>query len=140
VTCVEKVTSGGVFDVYRPDGTRDGQAVEGAAYDGQIKFQIDASGADFEVGDKFTLAVTIAAAADEGQYKALDLTASDGAEVASAIAIYGVTTGSGETAKISIIKDLAAVNQNLITWPAGITTPQKTAAIAQLRERNIKVR
>ncbi len=38
--CVEQNASGGVFEVLRPDGTSDGFASVGSAYDGQVKFTL----------------------------------------------------------------------------------------------------
>lgn len=140
IVLTEIAANGGKFDVIRPDGTVDGQAVVGVAYDGQVKFTIADGATDFGIDAKFTLAVTIAAATDEGLFKALDLSATDGAEYASAIALYAATTGVGETAKIAGIVDLAEVNGNLLEWPAGITADEKATAIAQLETKKIKVR
>jgi hypothetical protein len=130
----------GYFLVKRPDGTIDGRAIVGVAYDGQVKFSIADGGTDFAAAAKFVLAVSIAAAADEGQFKALDLSAADGAAAASAIALYPATTGVGETADIAGIVRDSEVNGKELTWPDGITDDQKTAAIAQLAERGIIVR
>jgi len=137
---VEAGTDTGKFAVTRPDGTLDGYAVVGAAYDGQVKFTIADGGTDFAAAAKFTLAVTIAAATDEGRFKALDLSATDGAEHAAAIALYPITTGSGETAQIAgIVRDAEVIGASL-TWPDGITSDQKAAAIAELAALGIIVR
>lgn len=140
VTLVEVTTDGGKFIVRRPDGTVDGQAIVGTAYNGQIKFTIADGSTDFSGLAEFTVAVTIAAAADEGRFKALDLAATDGAEAAAAIAIYAVTTGVGETEKTALIVRDAEVNGHQLAWPDGITTDQKNAAIAQLAALGIIVR
>lgn len=140
VRLVEITADGGQFEVIRPDGTVDGHAVVGTAYDGQVKFTIADGSTDFSAAAQFTLAVTIAAAADEGQFKALDLAAVDGAEIASAIALYDAVTAENETVKIAGIVRDAEVNGNLLTWPAGITADQKAAAIAQLAALGIIVR
>lgn len=58
--CVEKTTDSGLFEVIRPDGTSDGFAVVGTAYDGQVKFTIADGATDFAQGDTFSLVVTIA--------------------------------------------------------------------------------
>ncbi len=75
-----------------------------------------------------------------GQGVVLAPGASDGSQNAAAIAIYGATTGAGETARIAVIARQAEVNGNILTWPSGITAPQKTAAIAALKTAGVIVR
>lgn len=140
IDLVQTGTDAGKFAVTRPDGTVDGFATVGVAYDGQVKFTIADGATDFGANARFTLAVTIAAATDEDQYKNLDLSATDGAEHAAAIALYAVTTGVGETASIAGIVRDTEVNGNEIEWPAGITSDQKAAAIAELAAAGIIVR
>lgn len=60
VQLVQTGTDLGLFQVDRPDGTVDGYAKVGVAYDGQIKFTIADGGTDFALGDKFTVAVSSA--------------------------------------------------------------------------------
>lgn len=76
----------------------------------------------------------------DGSYLAFTTGATDGSQNAAAIAIYGVTTGAGQTAKIAGITTDAEVNGNTITWPVGITSPQKTAAIAALNGAGIGIK
>lgn len=140
IRLVEAGLNAGEFEVIRPDGTIDGHAAVGVAYDGQVKFTIADGATDFAAAAQFTLAVAIAAAADEGLFKALNLLAADGAEIAAAIALYDVTTGAGETAAVAAIVRDAEINGNELEWPAGITADQKAAAIAQLAASGIIVR
>lgn len=136
----EKTTDSGQFQVVRPDGTIDGIAVVGVAYDGQVKFTIADGSTDFDQTSVFTLAVAIAAATDEGSYKVLDLAATDGAETAAAIAIYPATTAADQTEKIAGIVRDAEVNGHELVWPVGITSDQKAAATAQLAAQGIIIR
>lgn len=53
-------TATGEFDVIRPDGTIDGQAHVGVAYDGEIKFTIADGTPDFTAGEGFTVPVVLA--------------------------------------------------------------------------------
>lgn len=140
VVLVEAGADAGKFQVIRPDGTIDGMATVAVAYDGQVKFTIADGSTDFAAAAKFTLAVTIAAATDESQFKKLDLAATDGAEHAAAIALYPVTTGVSETAKIAGIVRDAEVIGDALAWPAGITADEKAAAIAELAAIGIIVR
>lgn len=67
--------------------------------------------------------------------------AEDGSEDVAGIAIYPATTGVGSSAEIAgLVRGPAIVNGNLLTWPAGITTPQMTAALTQLEALGILVR
>jgi hypothetical protein len=52
------ITNDGSFTVIRPDGTVDGVATVGEAYDGQVKFTIADGATDFVAGDTFVLPVT----------------------------------------------------------------------------------
>jgi hypothetical protein len=56
------------------------------------------------------------------------------------IALYGVTTGAGETAKIAAIVRLAEVNGKKLAWPADITAPQTATATAMLAANMVLVR
>jgi len=140
VALVEAGTDVGKFAVTRPDGTIDGYATVGVAYDGQVKFTIADGSTDFAAAAQFTLAVTIAEASDAAQYKALDLSATDGAETACAVAGYPATTGESETVSIAGFVRDCEVNGNELEWPAGITTDQKAAAVAELAAVGIIVR
>jgi hypothetical protein len=73
---VEPVAAGGVWSVFRPDGTREGEAMTGTLYSGGIKFTIADGGTDFAAGDEFTFAVTLAAEGPIPGAKWVDTTAS----------------------------------------------------------------
>lgn len=123
---------GGVFSVTAPDGTALANATEGAAYTTEIKFQIDASGTDFAIGDSFT----VTAVASEGVYKALDPDATDGAQTARALLYEGCTpTTAGIKATVTA-RD-TEVQATMLTWPEGITATQKQAAIDALETHGI---
>jgi hypothetical protein len=73
---IEPVTNGGIWSVFRPDGTREGEAVTGTLYNGGIKFTISDGATDFAAGDGFTFAVTLAAEGPIPGAKWVDTTAS----------------------------------------------------------------
>jgi hypothetical protein len=140
VTCVAEATGGGSFTVEDPNGVTIGTAVEGAAFDEVVKFQIDASGADFVVGDYFNVTVAIASAATAGKFKAADPTATDGSATASAIIIYGVDATSADVEVAAITRD-AEVNGNILTYDASVDdAPKKAAMVASLATAGIIVR
>src|SRR5690606_33597618 len=122
-----------------PDGKEIGTSTHGTPFaKGGVKFTITAGDTPNVAGDEFY--VDVAADASDFEYGAHDPDASDGLEVAAAIALYPATTGSGESAKISAITRLSEVNGKLLVWDEGITPEQKADAVQALAERGIIVR
>jgi hypothetical protein len=136
--CVEPAANGGVFDVQDPTGKSIGTATVGTVFNKEIKFTIADGATDFIAGDRFT--VTVAADAADFTYVAFNQDGTDGSEVAAAIAIYGATTGVGETASISAIVRDAEVNGNCLEWPSDIEAAEKADGIQQLNANGIIVR
>ena len=136
VTCIEPAANAGVFTVEDPDGVTIGRATVGVAFTGPINFTIADGATDFVSGDSFVVTV----AAGTGQVQAIDLTATNGADVAIGI-LYDTAQAIGAvTQKATAFVRDCEVNGNEITWPAGFTDPQKATAIAQLATRGIIVR
>lgn len=136
--CIEPAANGGMFEVFDPKGVSIGKVAVGATFATEIKFVI-ADATDFIAGDAFNIDVGI----EQGdyQYSALDLTKAGDFAVAAGIAVYGATTGAGETATIAaIVRGPCEVRAADLTWPAGITAPQQAAAIRQLEARGIVLR
>jgi len=78
-----------------------------------------------------------------GKYTILAPAAADGSQ--NAIAILGAKTDASAADKRTAIVlggpgVSVEVNGNLLVWPAGITGPQKTTAIAALLAAGIKIR
>jgi Bacteriophage lambda head decoration protein D len=71
-------------------------------------------------------------------YVILAPAASDGSQTAAAILIY--PNNSATPTKNAILYRSADVNIHDLVWPAGITAPQKTTAIANLALKGIRVR
>jgi hypothetical protein len=132
----EQTTDSGQFIVIRPDGTIDGVAVVGVAYDGQVKFTIADGSTDFSAAAQFTLAVTKASQ----KYRSADPTNTDGSAVAAAILLDGVDATSADVAATGIVRS-AEVNGNLITYDAAVDDAAKKATkIAELAALGILVR
>lgn len=139
IQLIDEGANAGDFEVVRPDGTIDGFASVGVAYDGQVKFTIADGATDFTSPAAFTLPVTIADLAGVGQFGPLDLDGTDGTEDAAAIALYPV--GSTDTIRaVSLITRDCTVNGKCLEWPDGITDQQKATAVASLADRGIIVR
>lgn len=136
VVCSEKTANSGKFRVERPDGSFVGTASVGVAFAKEIKFTIADGATDFEIGDGFIVKVSSASAT----VKALDLAATDGAEIATHIAWAAKTSSADATVRLATIARDCEVRGVDLVWPAGITADQKKIAIAQLAERGIIVR
>lgn len=64
---------------------------------------------------------------------------SNGAEVAAVIPVYPVATPGALGMHVFVTRN-AALKEDGLVWPVGITGPQKAAAIAQLAERGLIIR
>jgi len=74
VVCQAASEDGGAFAVLRPDGTFDGIAVVGSAYNSPngINFTLSDGSNDFEVSDEFVVTVAVAVPADGGVFSVTD--------------------------------------------------------------------
>jgi hypothetical protein len=122
-----------------PDGKEIGTSTHGAAFaKGGVKFTITAGSSANVAGDTF--AIDVAVDAGDFEYGAHDPAATDGFELAAALALYPASTGAGESAKISAVTRLAEVNGKLLVWADAITDAQKADAVQALADRGIIVR
>ena len=141
IQCIEEATDGGAFEVIRPDGTVDGVAVVGAAYDGQVKFTIADGATDFAVGDAFTLAVSIADLSGAGSYRSADPTNTDGSGIAKGVLIYGADATSVDAKAVALVRGPAEVKGNALVYDAAVDDAGKEATkIAELKAVGIIVR
>jgi hypothetical protein len=74
-----------------------------------------------------------------GKYVILAPAAVDGSAVAAGILYEACDATAADQVRAAITR-LAEVNGLRLTWPAGITSPEKAAAIVELAARNIIVR
>jgi hypothetical protein len=75
-----------------------------------------------------------------GKLKALDPAAGDGSEVAVGVLALAVDATLIDRDDALLIARHAIVARHALVWPAGVTTAQQIAAIAQLEARGILVR
>jgi len=130
-----RFTAATTFTVENPAGDVIGSGAAGAAFADDIGFTITAGGTAFVAGDGFDVEVVLAA----GKYKPLDPAASDGSEIAAAVAYAAVKAASAEARGV-ISARLTAFKGAALKWPDGITSAQKSAAITRLGRRNLIVR
>jgi len=140
LVCVAASANAGTFQLRAPDGsvvafnTALVITVAGGAFTSDHLGITIADGAtDFIVGDTYTIDVT------GGDWEALDPIEDDGAQIAAGILFGGTNATAADKACVVLVRD-AEVNANELTWPAGITAPQKLLAISQLNARGITLR
>lgn len=136
VICIEPAANGGEFTVEDPDGILIGIATVGVQFATHLTFTITDGGVDFAAGDAFTITV----AAGSGKVKQIDFAATDGSDAVCGILTEDTTAPDGaDRSAVAVVRN-AIVSDNSIIWPAGATTDQKNAAIAQLKALGILVR
>ena len=74
-----------------------------------------------------------------GKYKILAPAATDGTEAAAGV-LWGAVDATGADKQGLAVRRLRELKNAVISWPAGITSPQKVTAIAQLEARMILLR
>lgn len=139
VYTVELDTAGatGVFDVVDPTGAIVGAGKVGTAFAGPISFTLAAGGTAWAVGD--LIQITVARPLSADVYEAWSPAATDGSQVAVAIAAYPITTGSA-TGKITAITRRAEVRLSDLTFASGATQTQINEAMVALNKQGIVAR
>lgn len=133
VTFIEPASNAGAFQVEDPDGINVGTGTVAAAFTGGgLTFTIADGAADFAAGDQIRITV----AAGSGKWAALDPAGTDGRQHAAGILFREVDATSAD-ADGTAIRRLATVRATDLVWPAGITTDQKAAALAELEALTI---
>lgn len=137
VRCIAAATNSGTFRVEDPNGVVKGDVAVGATFSDEIKFAIADGSSDFIVGDGFDITVT--AGGNKGEYKKLNLTGTDGSQIASAVLYADVDASAADAAGVGLVR-ACEVKKDSLVWPSGITTDQKNAAIVDLSNVGIIVR
>lgn len=132
---IEPASNLGTFEVFDPDGVSVGTGVVGTLFAGPVRFTISDGATDFVSGDRFTITV----GATVGKRKQLNLSGGDGSEVANSVAFDDYDATSADVVGVEMARSCELVLADL-TFPAGISGPQKTTAIAQLAARGIYLR
>ena len=129
------------FRVEDPEGNHVGTATGGAAFTKQIKFTIAGGAADFVVGDKFVVTVSIDLGDATNKVVAWNPDAADGTERIWGVSLVELTAPDGEDAPGGLANRRDAILfTGEIEWPDGITAAQKEQAIADLEAMRILVR
>lgn len=135
---ITKAASGaGDFELIDPDGDVVGLGTVGVAFDkGGLAFTLADGAPDFVVGDSFTITV----AAGTGKVVQIDFAETDGSEDAYGILLDDAEAEDGVDGEgVAIVRN-ATIVATKITWPAGASAAQKSAALAQLAAQGIITR
>ena len=135
VRCTATATNSGTFRVTDPSGAVIGDVVVGATFADEIKFAIADGTPDFAVGDGFDITT---APAQSGLVP-LAPAATDGSQIAAGILFDAADASSAAVIAVAHTR-ACEVNGGELTWPGGITSGQKAAAIDQLSAAGIIVR
>lgn len=136
LTVIEPGTDAGEFQVEDPDGENIGTGTVGSAFTGGgLSFTLSDGATDFVAGDQFTIDVD----AGSGKVTQLDLTGTDGSEVASGVLFAGADATAADKTVVVVARDAEVHGQEII-WPVGITQGQKDTALSQLADIGIIVR
>lgn len=90
-------------------------------------------------GQKLEAGTVLGKITASGFYTQLDPAAADGSEAAAAILIAACDATDADTKAAVIARD-AEVSDARLTWPVGISQPEKASAVAELAAMNIHVR
>jgi len=128
VKCTAASANSGTFRVFDPRGRVLGDVAVAATFADQIKFVIADGATDFIVGDTFLVTV----AAGSGKYVPVAPAALDGSAAAAGVLLGAVDATSADATGVAVTRGPAILKTSGIVYTAGMTTNQKTAALAQL--------
>lgn len=128
IEVIAEVANAGRLRIERPDGTEDGVANVGVAYNGQINFTLNDGATDFKIGDRFV--VTVGYAAGSGLYVPLDPTAVNGAQNFGAVLFTRARINTGNKRVVGHVRD-CEINERMITLVNALSGPQLATMKAQ---------
>lgn len=120
------------FDLYAPGGALVGVCGTGTNSCLHLDLTITAGGEAFVAGDGFDITLTA------GPSVALDPAGTDGAQIATALALENRTISTGSNSRITgLVCGPALCLTSGLIWPGGITDADKAKAIARLERSGI---
>ncbi len=141
-TTANAVDAAGIWRIEAPDGTvlgdltvTQGTDGTGAFTDPQINLTISYATGYSSIGDYFTIEV----AAGSGKIVEIDFTAVDGSQTAGGFVIAAYDASAADVEGVAIVRN-AIINADNLVWPAGATSDQKAAALAELKAAGIITR
>lgn len=138
LTVIEPAANGGTIQVARPDGSEDGIARIGVAYNGSVNFTLNDGAADFIAGDGFKITVSYAEGA--GHYKPIDPAAIDGTQDWAGILYEGRLASAATQRAVVVARGPVVVNGNLLTYPVAHNDAQRKRVEAQAAAAGVIIR
>lgn len=133
---ISEAANAGDFQFVDPYGALVGVGTVGTVFTGGgMSFTLADGATDFDIGDTFE--VTVTAVVDK--YEPLDLVATDGSQIAVAVALADIDASVADTNGVALMRH-AVIRSTGVVWPAGITDDQKAIAVSQLAQRTIFTR
>ena len=141
VRCTVAGTNSATFLVVDPNGLSLGTcSLSGsggtASFADRIKFVITDGATDFIVGDGFDVTVP----AGSLKWTQVAPAANDGSAVAAGVCILAGNPASADVVSVAVVRGPAILKTSNLAWTSGMTTNQKTAALAQLAKLGITSR
>lgn len=130
-----RFTSATAWTLVDPEGFEIGSGVNGVANANDLAFTTTAGGTPFVAGDGFDITVS----PGTKKLKPLNPSAVDGSQHAVAILYEGCDATSADVRRTYTARD-SEVQDDMLTWPVGITDSQKNAALASLAALGIIAR
>jgi hypothetical protein len=90
-------------------------------------------------GQNLTTGTVVGIITASGKVTQLNPAGADGSEAAAGVLVTDVDAAGGDQPGVILRRHAVCANKGLV-WPDGITGPQKTTAISQLKDRGILVR
>ncbi|WP_051281106.1 head decoration protein [Rhodanobacter sp. OR92] len=134
LTCTAAATGAGTFSVQTPSGEYLPNLTVAVAYaTPHINLTVADGAADWAVGAVINVVVTA------GEFTVLNPAGTDGSQIAAGV-LWDNTNAADADAACVVIRRQAEARADGLVWPAAITEPQKSTAIAQLAELGIVLR
>ena len=135
----ETAGAGATFELIDPNGAVVGKGVAGSAFtSAPLNFTVSNGGTNWAIGDLIN--ITVARPVTNQQFEAWNPAATDGSQIAVAIAGYPTVTGAGVTTKITAITRRAEVRLTDLTFNGSATNAQIAEAVVQLNKQGITCR
>lgn len=84
-------------------------------------------------GSNLVIGQVVGQVTASGKYVKLAPAASDGSQTAAGILLMDAAAASADVANVVMLARDAVIDYTDLVWPSGISNPQKTTALAQLK-------
>ncbi len=118
------------FELMDPNGVIVGEGNVATLFNGVLKFTL-ANAGTMTIGDRWTITVNRAVPGAD-LWGALDVTQTNGQQLAAGVLFQGFDVGSGTQLVVAVVRN-AEIRISDLAWPSGFTATQIAKGLAQLR-------